>query len=225
MVRTTTRALAAEDKEARRASVLDAAEALLAEQPGRVPSAEELAFRAGMSKGTLYLYFAVKEDVLLALHERNKDAFFNALRGRIDEAALITIDDMIALTHQHMTGKRDYLPLASLVMGVLQKGVSQNAAAGFKQRLGMQLVQCGQGLDRHFDLPTGQGFKLLSHSYGLIIGLWNLAVSDCALGKEVMAANIITTASYPAEVERALRDLWAGRIAHLRARTPPVTHV
>ena len=78
------RAIQAEDKEERHQALLDAAERLLLRSPDRMPSVAEVADEAGLAKGTVYLYFPSKEELLLALHERNVQGFFRALIAMLD---------------------------------------------------------------------------------------------------------------------------------------------
>ena len=70
------RAIQAEDKQERHDAILDAAERLLLRSPDRVANVAEVADEAGLAKGTVYLYFPSKEELLLAVHERNVDGFF-----------------------------------------------------------------------------------------------------------------------------------------------------
>lgn len=62
-----TPALRQRRKEARPQELLDAALALFVEKGFAATRAEEVAQRAGVSKGTLYLYFPSKEDLLKAV--------------------------------------------------------------------------------------------------------------------------------------------------------------
>ena len=77
------RAILAEDKQERQHAILDAAERLLRRSPERIANVAEVADEAGLAKGTVYLYFPSKEELLLALHERNVDE----LLPRADRAA------------------------------------------------------------------------------------------------------------------------------------------
>ena len=52
------RARQSDEKPERRRQILAAAEALFAERGGELPSVQAMADRAGVAKGTLYLYFA-----------------------------------------------------------------------------------------------------------------------------------------------------------------------
>src|SRR5215212_10316260 len=81
-----TRAMGSEDKEVRRQALLDAAERLYLAHPDRVASVSEVAQAAGVAKGTVYLYFPSKEEMLLALHERHVAAFFGELNALLDTA-------------------------------------------------------------------------------------------------------------------------------------------
>jgi AcrR family transcriptional regulator len=58
-------------KEARPQELLDAALALFVEKGFAATRAEEVAARAGVSKGTLYLYYPSKEDLLKAVIEHH----------------------------------------------------------------------------------------------------------------------------------------------------------
>src|SRR5215468_7621187 len=107
------RAIQAEDKQERHHAILDAATRLLLREPDRVANVSEVADEAGLAKGTVYLYFASKEELLLALHERNIAGFFRALIERLDSPQPLTIDDMFALTREHMIAPPLFLPLAS----------------------------------------------------------------------------------------------------------------
>ena len=60
------RAIQAEDKQERHHAILDAAERLLLRSPERIANVAEVADEAGLAKGTVYLYFPSKEELLLA---------------------------------------------------------------------------------------------------------------------------------------------------------------
>lgn len=78
----------AEAREQRINQLLDAAILLWLQHPERVPGVAEVAGEAGLAKGTVYLYFKCKEDLLLAAHERHVAAFFAALIARASRRKL-----------------------------------------------------------------------------------------------------------------------------------------
>lgn len=65
-------------KEARPGELLDAALALFVEKGFAATKAEEVAARAGVSKGTLFLYFESKEDLFKAVIRKNITHLFPA---------------------------------------------------------------------------------------------------------------------------------------------------
>jgi AcrR family transcriptional regulator len=210
------RAIQAEAKQERHHAILDAAERLLSRSPDRMANVAEVADEAGLAKGTVYLYFPSKEELLLAVHERNIDGFFRALIARLEGDAAVTIDDILALTNRHMVEPPLFLPLAARCFGMMGQGVPPEAAFAFKQRMAQRLQRAGAGLERHFpDLAAGGGLGLLRHSYALIIGLWQMSADSaggsCAI--DLAAADpVVFGWRYPDELESALRALWEGTV-------------
>jgi AcrR family transcriptional regulator len=209
------RAVLAEDKEERHDAILDAALRLLLKAPEREPNMAEVADESGLAKGTVYLYFAGKEELLLALHERNVGGFFDALIDRLDRPAPFAIDEFVALVRMHMVAAPLYLPLASRCFSTMAQGVDPHAALAFKGRMAARLQRAGAGLERHFaELTTGGGVLLLRHSYALVIGLWqmSLACPDAAAHAAGGGNTDPLRFSFPADLDRALLLLWRGTL-------------
>ncbi|MFO1317192.1 MAG: TetR family transcriptional regulator [Burkholderiales bacterium] len=212
------RAIQAEDKQERHHAILDAAERLLGRSPERIANVAEVADEAGLAKGTVYLYFPSKEELLLAVHERNIDGFFRALIERLAEDRPVRVEDVLALTHEHMVDNPLFLPLAARCFGTMGQSVPPEAGLAFKQRMGERLSNAGAGLERHFpDLGAGDGVALLRHSYALIIGLWQMSTQSAATDPGCPAArggdsSPVFSFAYPAELDRALRALWSGTV-------------
>lgn len=75
------------EKEARRQSILDAAGRLLLEQGFSATTMDEIAERAELSKGTLYLYFSGKQELCLALLVEASRVFVAEMKASYDPAA------------------------------------------------------------------------------------------------------------------------------------------
>lgn len=73
------RATAPEEKESRRRHILDAAEELLQRWSYADITMDRIAERAGIAKGTLYLYFRTKEALFLRLYDRHLEAWYAEL--------------------------------------------------------------------------------------------------------------------------------------------------
>ena len=69
------RSLKEKQRQERADLILQAAEAVLAEKGYHETSMDEIAARVGVAKGTVYLHFPSKEDMVFALFEREIEAF------------------------------------------------------------------------------------------------------------------------------------------------------
>jgi AcrR family transcriptional regulator len=211
-VSTKQRAIATEDKAERRQEILDAVEALYLKHPDRMPSVAEVADKAGVAKGTVYLYFPSKEEMLLALHERHVEGFFRELGKKLREPGPLDFDDIFPVTREHMIRVPGYLALTSRCFGMMDREIPIEVAVAFKARVAQILMAAGSGLERHFkDLAPGGGILILMHSYALIVGLWQLVHPNERFGRAMDRPELkLLMLDYEAEVEKALRALWAG---------------
>src|SRR5678815_1427507 len=128
------RAIGTEDKEVRRQAILDAAERLFVKHPERMASVSEVAESAGLGKGTVYLYFPSKEEMLLALHERHVAAFFEELTSLLERPGPHSFDAIFAVVRKHIVRSPDYLPLTSICFGLMDREISLERAVEFKVR-------------------------------------------------------------------------------------------
>jgi AcrR family transcriptional regulator len=202
----------AEARELRTRQLLDAAVSLWQLHPERVPSVAEVASKAGLAKGTVYLYFKSKEDLLLAAHARHVQTFFNALIERASQRKKMSFDDVMRLTSDNIAGVSAYLPLATMVASLRNKGVTPEVAEAFDKRIAEQLITAGGLLCRHFPLPDAtSGVRLLMRSYALILGLWQLVGSDQPICNSPGVSAMLLP-DYLSELDAALRALWQGAL-------------
>lgn len=203
------RALRAEDKAARHAAILDAAAQLLRDDPARVANVADVARAAGVAKGTVYLYFPGKEDLLLALHERNVERFFDALCARLATPAPLPVDAVLAVMRAHVIDDALFLPLAGRCLGVMRQAIEPALVVAFRGRMAKRLERAGTGLERHFAIPAGEGVTLLRRSFALIVGLWQLA-PVAGRGDPGRGEPDGRRFTFAADVDAALATLWRG---------------
>jgi AcrR family transcriptional regulator len=222
------RATQAEQKAERYHGILDAAERLWLAHPERMASVAEVADHAGVGKGTVYLYFPSKEELLLALHSRHVEFFFQAMLSMLVKAKTVNIEQIIDVVKTHMIAPPTFLPLASRCFALMEKSIPPESAAAFHQGIAQWLERAGGELSRHFKQLTPQeAVSLLMQSYGLIVGLWQLLNPALESSKHMTAAEKrILRPDYTTELSRALLDLWAGRLQSLEksARQKAKTH-
>jgi AcrR family transcriptional regulator len=207
------RAVLAEDKQERHEAILDAAERLLVRAPERVANVAEVAEEAGLAKGTVYLYFPGKEELLLALHERHVADFFRDLNALLARDEPVGFDDVLALTRTHMVAQPTFLPLATRCFGIMATEVPPDTAIAFKQRMSARLQEAAERLERHFaELSEGGGVPLLRHSYALILGLWQMSSAPRIELPEGTTECPMVGFDYAEELARGLRALWRGAV-------------
>jgi TetR/AcrR family fatty acid metabolism transcriptional regulator len=77
------RALKERQRQEREALILQAAEEVLMEKGYHETSIDEIAARVGVAKGTIYLHFPSKEDLVIAIFARGMQNFLQELEKRI----------------------------------------------------------------------------------------------------------------------------------------------
>lgn len=221
------RAIQAEDKQERYDAILDAAERVLLHSAKRSANIAEVADEAGLAKGTVYLYFASKEELLLALHERNIDAFFRTLIALLETPGPVASDDVWPLTRRYIVDSPLFLHLASRCFPMLEQKIPAETAAAFGGRMSERLGRAGAGLERHFpELESGDGVALLRRSYALILGLWQIAGSTATphASQGADLASVEPSArmrNYTQDLDRGLRALWEGTLRYDTTRPAP----
>jgi AcrR family transcriptional regulator len=208
------RAIQAEDKQERRDAILDAAERMLLRCPDRVANVAEVAEEAALGKGTVYLYFPSKEELLLALHERNVEAFFADVMALVARPKPNVFDGMLALTKRHMVDQPLFLPLASRCFALMAHHVPIDAAEAFRARMSERVMQAGAGIERHFPmLRPGEGARLLQYSFAMIVGLWQMSTASATCVHAHDSTAPAFAWRYEDELARALQALWRGAIS------------
>ena len=102
------RTLKERQRQEREALILLAAEEVLIEKGYHEMSMDEIAARVGISKGTVYLHFASKEDLVFALFERDMQKFQELVEARIDPASTARgrLETILHLMFEGLLSKR-----------------------------------------------------------------------------------------------------------------------
>lgn len=153
------------EKAARHVEILDAAEVLLLEFGNERFAISALADKVGVSKSTIFLYFASKEELLLALYSRAYQAFFETLRRKLDPgmSGRAFCEAFIDSALANPTG----LVLRAHLARTIERSVSLNSLITSKQEI---LVA---GLKVAAELESVLGLES-SHSVRLLLSLINL---------------------------------------------------
>jgi AcrR family transcriptional regulator len=164
------------DKVARRGVLLDAARTLLDEAPYQSVTMAAVAERAGLAKGTVYLYYASKEELFLELLVSLRDAWFTDVDTRLDSSTPGLTPNALILLFASSLQRRENLVKLLAIVSTLESGLGVEAARDYKRRLWARLTTTGARLEARFPgLEAGGGFRLLMHLWALIVGMHQLS--------------------------------------------------
>ena len=215
-----TRAVAPQDKTERRAAIVRAAEALLRRDPAATFAVEEIARRAGLAKGTIYLYFASREEMLLAVHDAQLGELFGALE-RVLSRPRVSAAGVSRAVLGFLEHRPEFFRLSTGCHGALEASISSGVARGHREAVASHLMAIGQRIEILYPgMRPGEGATLLKNCYALMLGLWQLAASplrvpgpdpdDC----EPAALRI----NFEEQLEAALTDLWNAAVQRGKGR-------
>ncbi len=208
------RATGPEEKTERRAVILRAAEELLHATPSGGITVEDLARRAGLAKGTVYLYFRTREEVLLQVHWERLQGLFDALEQELAAPQPNVGYGAVRATLRYLRAHPEFLPLATNCRGMLEANTSTEAALEFKRALGTRLVAIGARLEVLYPgMAKGDGVGMMMSFYALMIGLWQLTDPPACLREAMQRPEMsMFRVDFEKQLAAALLALWAGTV-------------
>ena len=216
-----------EEKSERRDDIVAAARSLLLGDPHAGFPIDAVARAAGLAKGTLYLYFRTREEVLLAAHEAQVHELFDIVERALG-APKANASSIVGAGLGYLHAHSNFYPLAGNCRSMLDTKVGTDCALAFKVRLGRRLAVLGSRIEVMYPgLASGQGAALLMNSYALMIGLWQQADPPACLREAMRAPEMrIFRIDFEAQLAGALNDLWdaAQRRSRQNDRGSPGIH-
>ncbi|MFC3701479.1 TetR family transcriptional regulator [Reinekea marina] len=201
------RARAPEQKAQRRATILHAAEVCYHLNAPNLPSVADVAAQAGVSKGTVYLYFHTKEEIFLALYSFHLNAIFKDIQQvDVSENPTLALTDALL---QYVTLHPIFMPLAGMLHSVLESNLSLDVLLNFKLQLSQGLTHTATKLDHKLNSDAGFSERALLHSYAALTGLWQLLQWPSALAHEQGNPQFgALHKSFEEELRLLLRNIW-----------------
>lgn len=209
-----TRAVAPQEKTERRAAILQAAEDLLHANPGGGIAVEDLARRAGLAKGTVYLYFRTREEVLLQVHLARLHALFDALEASLAAPEVDAAYRAVRATLRYVRAHPEFLPLATTCRSMLEANASAQAALEYKLAIGKRLAAIGARIEALYpQMRAGEGMALLMSSFALMLGLWQITDAPDCLREAMQRPELgMFQVDFEKQLAGALLALWAGTV-------------
>ncbi len=181
------RAVSTVQKEAKRDAILIAARALFVETGFGDINIAEIARRAGLAKGTVYLYFKTKEEIFLNLASEELNDWLDVLDNALLSAETTrSIPDFVGMARHLLEERPLLLRLMPPLHLVFENNISLDQALRFKQLLARRTQYTGGLIEKGFDfLEEGQGLDVLLNMQCLIVGFGQMAEPSPVL-QEIM---------------------------------------
>ena len=198
-----TRARSDSAKEKRREQLLSEAREHYLEH-GMGFSMLEVAQAAGLAKGTSYLYFATKEELLLELLHQELEAWFSELHTILERPKNLAMQVASSISSREIL-----VGLLAVQVSILEHNLSFEAALKFKTFLLEQSIAVIPKLEQVF--PNTSGLEILQTLNALVIGLAQMSrpvgtMQEVLKRPEISALHI----SFAIALEHSLTTLFKG---------------
>lgn len=152
-----------------------------------------LSKRAGVAKGTLYLYFGTKEEVLLSLYSQEFERFCNTIVVGISPG----ISDADFVSHLYETSRSDpiFLALHARLGTVIEQNISVDALITSKRAMATHFHIMVTQLSEPLGLSVEQTIEALSGISALLTGSYD-GSSDSVIENEVLPEDVATFMGY-----------------------------
>lgn len=211
------RARQPEQKIERRGAILAAAFDLWRMKGFQHLTMNDLARQVGLAKGTLYLYFATKDELFLAMLELRFSAWLNRLCQALSGCRKNDPESVSTVFVETLQLEPDVLPLLLLLEPVLEHNVDHQSVINFKKRMLTAMAPIAIAVESCLPSLTGRGTEILLRMRAYMTGIQQIISSP----PSVMAAIAIDSDLKALGVEPA-RELHAGFLALLQSGRPAV---
>jgi len=190
--------------------ILAAATDLFAKGDGELPSVASIAARAGLAKGTVYLYFPTRETIFATLLLDGWNEVLHLVEEIFASSTILAEDAgerFLAAYVAHLHDNGNLLRLDTS-RPLLEQNLTPETLAASRQTFHEGLAKCGAVIDWKLGLTSGRGFAVLNRTHALTCGLWRQAGVRLADGAAKVSAS-----DFSSELAEALREYWRGALA------------
>jgi AcrR family transcriptional regulator len=164
------------DKQLRRNAIIEVATALLGDKSYAELTMAEVAAAAGIAKGTVYLYFASKEELMLAVFERELASLFADFAGELARGPVGAAEEFATLLAGALERHPIFVDLSTVLHTIFERNIDLDTAVRFKHVLRDHIVAAGDVVELLFPfLRKGEGVQLFLRSHAMLIGVRNLS--------------------------------------------------
>lgn len=139
----------------------------------------DVAADAGVAKGTVFVHFATKEALFLALTEEELFAWLDTVDTALQALKRPATKKVAALLADTLANRKTLTRLLTILSSVLERNVDEDTIAGWKGRLLARLLNTGARLEGALPfLRAGEGARTLLQIDAVVVGLRQLSDPD-----------------------------------------------
>lgn len=171
------RAVKDDDKKVKKDLLVKAAISLFNKSSFEKISMDQIAKKAGVAKGTLYLYFKTKEELFLEIHRMDYEAWFAAFQAflRSKNPGLSASELAQWITNSLKENQRT-VRLMAIASALLEKNIVYESAFRLKDSVRKSVLESAPELCRVLKFKKNEDAILfLTYLHALITGLWHHA--------------------------------------------------
>jgi TetR/AcrR family transcriptional regulator len=204
------RARADWQKEVRGRQILESAAELFASH-GRLPAMAEVAERAGLAKGTLYLYFRGREALWLELLNGCLGRWVEAIEQRVEAGRAVPEAIVAGAEAEAML-----IPLAICNATLIEPNAGPDDALRFKDSTAALIMRLARFLAPRLDMAEAEARRRAILTYALLLGLWQMATPTPPVRDAAERAREpgFWTLDWQAEALAGLEALWSAASRH-----------
>lgn len=186
------RAIKEKDKLKRKEKILDIARDLFEKNDGTLPTISEIAKKAGLSKGSVYLYFKTKNEIFLSLYMNQVKMWHDSIATALKEhKGEITPSDYASLVSHYVIRNPLVLKMWGVINGFFDGTTDEEMFIDFKTQLAELMNEQSKMISKFFPgLPTDQWINIQVKIYALIFGLWQVFYSPTQVKKLLRETNV-----------------------------------
>ena len=174
------RAINEEQKLQRKKNILKVALELFKNSSFHKINIEQIAKKAGIAKGTVFLYFKTKEELFLSLTKIEIEKLFKELNDSLIELSNkkknCSTDDIMKIIKEGTFNNPVLIRLIAILNIILEKKIDYKTASDFKIMLYNNIIKTGSLFEKCFPfLKSGEGIQLILWIYISIIGVQQIS--------------------------------------------------
>lgn len=173
------RAITEEQKAKRKQAILDAARELFSHSDFHVIKVSEIAKKAGIGKGSIFLYFKSKEELFIYLAmEEFEESYkkFKSFLDSIEDRRKISGSIIIEILEKTFLDNDILIRLLTISNIILEQNINYEEAMEYKSFFNDHIIEIGKILEENIIFfQEGDGVKFMMYCFALIIGLYQMS--------------------------------------------------